>query len=70
MARYGNHISLIDATYRTMKFELPLFFVCVCTNVGYSVVAQSECAEQITEASNILKEWNPNWKPPFFSVIF
>ena len=27
MARYGNHISLIDATYRTMKYELPLFFI-------------------------------------------
>ena len=33
-------ISLIDATYRTMKYELPLFFVYVRTNVGYSVVAQ------------------------------
>ena len=74
IARYGNHISLIDATYRTMKYELPLFFVCVRTNVGYSVAAQfitqSECTEQITEALNILKEWNPNWKPPFFLSDF
>ena len=62
------------ATYRTMKYELPLFFVCVRTNVGYSVAAQfitqSECTEQITEALNILKEWNPNWKPPFFLSDF
>ena len=56
LTRYGNHISLIDATYRTMKYELPLFFVCVRTNVGYSVVAQfivqSESAECIAEALN------------------
>ena len=64
MTRYGNHISLIDATYRTMKYELSLFFVCVRTNVGYSVVAQFivqiESAECITEALNVLKEWNCN----------
>ena len=27
MLKYGNTISLIDATYRTTKYELPLFFV-------------------------------------------
>ena len=74
LARYGNIISLIDATYRTMKYELPLFFVCVRTNVGYSVVAQfiaqSESIECIAEALNILKEWNPNWSPPFFLSDF
>lgn len=74
MARYGNYISLVDATYRTMKYELPLFFVCVRTNVGYSVVAQfivqSESVECITEALSILKEWNPVWRPPFFLSDF
>ena len=53
MTRYGNHISLIDATYRTMKYELPLFFICVRTNVGYSVVAQfivqSESIDHLTD---------------------
>ena len=42
-------ISLIDATYKTTKYDLALFFICVKTNVGYSVVAefviQSETAE-------------------------
>ena len=74
LTRYGNHISLIDATYRTMKYKLPLFFVCVRTNVGYSVVAQfivqSESVECISEALNILKEWNSNWNPPFFLCDF
>ena len=59
LTRYGNDISLIDATYRTMKYELPLFFVCVRTNVGYSVVAQfivqSESMECISEALNVLR---------------
>lgn len=74
LTRYGNQISLIDATYRTMKYELPLFFICVRTNVGYSVVAQfivqSESIEHITEALNVLKVWNPTWNPRFFLSDF
>ena len=34
MLKYGNTISLIDTTYKTTKYELPLFFICVKTNVG------------------------------------
>ena len=37
---YGNDISLIDATYKTTKYELPLFSISVRTTVGYSPVAQ------------------------------
>ena len=63
MTKYGNHISLIDATYKTTRYELPLFFVCIRTNVGYCVVAdfivQSECIPSIKEALEILREWNP-----------
>lgn len=33
--RYGNTISLIDATYKTTKYDLALFFICVHTNVGW-----------------------------------
>ena len=36
----GNMISLLDATYKAIKYELPLFFLSVMTNVGYSVVAE------------------------------
>ncbi len=54
MVKYGNTISLMDATYKTTKYELALFFVAVKTNVGYTAVAdfvlQSETAEQIREA--------------------
>lgn len=40
LIKYGNEISLIDATYKTTKYALPLFFVCVKTNCGYSVVGK------------------------------
>ena len=70
MEMYGNTISLIDATYKTTKYDLALFFIAVRTNVGYMVVAefiiQSESAEEISEALSILKQWNPNWKPKYF----
>ena len=46
MSRYENQISLIDATYRTMRYEL---LVCTRTNVGYSIIAQSESAKCISE---------------------
>ena len=32
--KYGNTISLLDVTYKTTKYELPLFFLSVETNVG------------------------------------
>ena len=70
LEKYGNIISLIDATYKTTKYDLPLFFVSVRTNVGYCVVAefvvQTETTQQILEALQILRTWNPKWNPPFF----
>ena len=58
MIRYGNTMSLIDATYKTTKYDLPLFFVTVRTNIGYKVVAhfiiQSETTEQILEALRLI----------------
>ena len=70
LIRYGKTLSLIDATYKTTKYDLPLFFVCVRTNTRYMIVAefivQSESAENILEALNIIKQWNPTWNPKFF----
>ena len=67
-------MSLLDATYKTTKYELPLFFLCVKTNVGYIVVAdfiiQGETSEKIQEALDILKSWNPQWQPNFFMTDF
>ena len=39
LVKFGNTITLIDATYKTTKYEVALFFLCVKTNVGYVVVA-------------------------------
>ena len=54
MLKFGNTISLIDATYKTTKYELPLFFICIKTSVGYSIVAdfiiQFETSSHIEEA--------------------
>ena len=64
----------MDATYKTTKYAIPLFFVCVHTNVGYKVVAeflcQNEDNECIAEALNIIKSWNPTWKPKYFMVDY
>ena len=63
-----------DTTYKTTKYELALFFVCVRTNVGYSVVGefivQSENTENIREAIEVLKKWNPKWKPKYFMTDY
>ena len=62
LCRYPNLV-LMDATYKTCKLALPLFFLVVRTNVGYSVVAefiiQHEDTTSITEALTILrKRWD------------
>jgi len=73
LARYGS-ICLLDATYRTTRYALPLFFLCVRTNVGYQVVGvfmvQQEDIESIKEALRIFQEWNPQWMPKNFMVDF
>ena len=74
LALYGNDLSMLDATYRTTRYSLPLFFLAVKTNVDYQIVGsfvtQSERTDAIKEAIGILKEWNPNWKPNFFMTDF
>ena len=74
MLKYRNTISLMDATYKTTRYELPLFFISVRTNTGYCVVAdfivQSESAACIEEALGVLRTWNPNWKPNFFMTDY
>ena len=39
LLKYGNELSLIDATYKTTRYALPLFFLVVKTNVDYQVFA-------------------------------
>ena len=67
-------MTLMDATYKTTRYEVALFFVTVKTNVGYSVVSefvvQSETKDSISEALNIISRWNPTWNPEFFMTDY
>lgn len=70
LMKYGQEIVLLDSTYKTTKYELPLFLLCVLTNVGYHVVASfvigKETRSNIKEGLSIIKKWNPGWNPSFF----
>ena len=65
LCRYGQELAFLDATYKTAKYSLPLFFVAVKTNVDYTIVAsfivQDETTASITEALSILRQRNPQW---------
>ena len=67
LQRYGNELSLLDATYKTTKYSLALFFLVVKTNVNYhilgSFVVQSETFQSIAEALKVIKDWNGTWNP-------
>ncbi|XP_063440606.1 uncharacterized protein LOC134721481 isoform X2 [Mytilus trossulus] len=67
---YGKEICFLDATYNRSKYDLPLFFICVNTNVGYINVATfitaDELAESIKEALQKIMQWNEDWNPPYF----
>ena len=70
---YGNIITLMDATYKTTNYSIPLFFVCVKTNVNYTLVAefvvQSETTEQIFEALSIITSWVTDYSDAEMSAI-
>ncbi len=74
LARYGNEMAFLDATYRTTRYALPLFFLVVKTNVDYQVVGtficESESTNTVMEALNILKQWNPDFSPTFFMTDY
>ena len=61
----------LDATYKTMKHALPLFF-CVHTNMGYMVAAtmiiEMEDSASLAEAPAKLKEMKPSWNPKNFMI--
>ncbi|XP_047123038.2 uncharacterized protein LOC124806314 [Hydra vulgaris] len=69
LMRYGTEILLLDATYRTTRYSLPLFFLTVKTNFDYQIVAsfviECETKQAITEALHIIKDWNPSFQPSF-----
>ena len=72
LQRYGNEICLLDATYKTTRYAISLFFLTVKTNVDYQVVrafvCEGESTENILAALRILKSWNPDWNPLYSMV--
>ena len=70
--RYGSDLVFLDATYRTTRYAIPLFFLCVQTNAGYVVVAvmlmEKEDSSSLSEALTMLADMNPKWKPKAFMI--
>ena len=73
LAKYGG-LCLLDATYETTRYAVPLFFLCVKTNVNYIIVAtfitQFEDTSSIAEALQMINQVNPNWSPQCFVTDF
>lgn len=71
---YAGHFIFLDATYKTCKYALPLFFLVVRTNVNYQVVGviivQHETKSMIKEALSVIKQWNPDVNPKYGMVDF
>ena len=72
MYKYGTDMCLMDATYRFSLYDIPLFQLCVPTNVGYFVVAtfitEQETIAAISEALALLSKACPAWKPKAFMI--
>ena len=71
---FAREICLVDATYKTTCYDLPLFFLCAPTNIGYvnvaTILLANERQETIEQGLEVVKEWNPTWKPTFFMSDF
>ena len=67
MQKNGNLICLLDATCKTTKYAVPLFFVAVKTNVDYQFVGsfaiEDETTDAMAETLSRLKSWNPQLQP-------
>lgn len=69
LLRYGTKICLIDATYATTAYEMPLFMLCVPSNAGYLVVASflvgDEQSKSIEAGLRTVARWCPQWQPAY-----
>ena len=70
---YGNTVTLMDAIYRTCKYNLPCFFLTVKTTVGIgqvvaTIIPEFESEEMILQGLKIVKTLNPTWNPSFFMM--
>ena len=67
--RYGGEMLLLDATYKTTRYVLHLFFLVVKTSIDYQIVGtfitENQTKWAIKEALTKFKEWNPLTSPKF-----
>ena len=68
MLCYGQELVFLDATYKTTQYALPLFFLCVHTNLGYIVVAVMAIEREDSEALAILRQSAADWTPLAFMM--
>ena len=70
LTTFGNTITLTNATYKTTKYSIPLFFLCVKIKVNNTVVTeyviQLENTNHIFEALSIIKSRTPNRDQKYF----
>ena len=63
-----------DFALFSFRYALPLFFVVVKTNIDYQVVAafvvESETERAISEALQVIQEWNPDFQPRVFMTDY
>ena len=55
LSQYGNDICLLDATYKTTRYSLPLFFLAVKTNVDYQMVGSFIVQDESKESRSLSK---------------
>ena len=61
----------MDATYKTLRYGFPCFYVVVKTSLGVgrvvgTIIPQYETEDLIREGLQKLAEWNPSWSLQFF----
>jgi len=74
LTRYGGIVCVLDATYNTTSYGLPLFVISVPTNCGYVVVAMFLAADEQAATIELglrkILDWCPEWKPQSFMSDF
>ena len=70
---FGDSIVCCDATYKLVEWGFPFFILSVIDNHGRAqpvayILLEQETGAAIARALEVLRDWNPNWKPANFMV--
>ncbi|XP_064642764.1 uncharacterized protein LOC135497036 [Lineus longissimus] len=73
LMHYGNELSVLNPMIETQSYCLPLYFVYVKTDLGYTCVAtfivHKETVENLSSALKVLMQWNVDWKPKYWMTV-